>query len=130
MSKEELLIALLKSGQSHSKPYNKLENKECPDHFDPDYEGVWNVKDLFDEVNEDYYEPVITRTDFKGNYIQYRGRGDKYKKLSPEEYLDIIRPYLRDIINNHKALLGGFLEVIFMENEKFSEQFKLILLLL
>ena len=108
MSKEELLIALLKSGQSHS------------DDYDPDYEGVWNVKDLFDEVNEDYYEPVITRTDFKGNCTQYRGRGDKYKKLSPEEYLDIIRPYLRDIIDNHKALLEGFLEVIFMENEKFS----------
>ena len=120
MSKEELLIALLKSGQSHSKLYNKLENKEYPDHYDPDHEGVWNVKDLFDEVNEDYYEPVITRTDFKSNYTQYRGRGDKYKKLSLEEYLDIIRPYLRDIINNHKALLEGFLEVIFMENEKFS----------
>ena len=27
----------------------------------------------------------------------------KIKKLSPEEYLNMIRPYLRDIINDHKA---------------------------
>ena len=35
MSKEGLLIVLLK--------------KENPDHNDPDYEGIWNVKNLFDE---------------------------------------------------------------------------------
>ena len=36
------------------------------------------------------------------NYIEYSSRGDRYKNLSPEEYLDLIRPYLRDLINNHK----------------------------
>ena len=29
--------------------------------------------------------------------------GDKNKNLSIEEYIDIIRPYLRDIKNNHKT---------------------------
>ena len=28
---------------------------------------------------------------------------DKSKKLTIEEYFDIIRPYLSDIINNHKT---------------------------
>ena len=28
---------------------------------------------------------------------------DRYENLSPKEYLDLIRPYLRDLINNHKA---------------------------
>ena len=28
----------------------------------------------------------------------------KIKKLSPKEYLDMIKPYLRDMINDHKAL--------------------------
>ena len=28
--------------------------------------------------------------------------GDRYENLSPEEYLNIIRPYLRDLINDHK----------------------------
>ena len=36
------------------------------------------------------------------NYIEYSSRGDRYKNLSPEEYLDLIRPYLRDLRNNHK----------------------------
>ena len=29
-------------------------------------------------------------------------RGDRYENLSPKEYLKMIRPYLRDLINNHK----------------------------
>ena len=29
--------------------------------------------------------------------------GDKYKNLSVKEYIDVIRPYLSDIINHHKA---------------------------
>ena len=29
--------------------------------------------------------------------------GDKDKNLSIKEYIDVARPYLSDIINNHKA---------------------------
>ena len=29
--------------------------------------------------------------------------GDKDKNLSIKEYIDVVRPYLSDIINNHKA---------------------------
>ena len=29
-------------------------------------------------------------------------RGDRYKNLSPKEYLDMIGPYLRDLIDGHK----------------------------
>ena len=36
------------------------------------------------------------------NYIEYKGNGDENRILSVEEYLDIIRPYLRDIINDLK----------------------------
>ena len=35
--------------------------------------------------------------------MEYESRGDKDKNLSPEDYLDIIRPYLRNKINNHKV---------------------------
>ena len=38
------------------------------------------------------------------NYIKYRSEGDKDEKLSPEEYLDMIRPDLRDLINRHKPI--------------------------
>ena len=33
------------------------------------------------------------------------GNGDRYDNLSPEEYLDMIRPYLRDLINDHKPTM-------------------------
>ena len=33
----------------------------------------------------------------------YESRGDKDSKLAIYEYFDIIRPYLRDMIDNHKA---------------------------
>ena len=37
-----------------------------------------------------------------GNYIEYESKGDKDKNLAPKEYLNIIRPYLSDMINDHK----------------------------
>ena len=37
------------------------------------------------------------------NYIEYESRGNKDKNLSLEYYLSIITPYLRDMIDNHKA---------------------------
>ena len=29
-------------------------------------------------------------------------KGDRYENLSPKEYLNVIRPYSRDLINEHK----------------------------
>ena len=45
----------------------------------------------------------ITKGTFNNNYIQYERRGDKDKILTVNEYLDIIRLHLRDIINDHKT---------------------------
>ena len=64
------------------------------------------MENLFDQsTEEDYYKPIkiINSFDNKNNYIEYESRGDKNKSLSPEEYLDIFKPYLRDIINDHKT---------------------------
>ena len=52
---------------------------------------------------KDYYKPIKTKSAFNGNYIEYESKGDKDKNLSPKEYLDMIRPYLRDMINDHKT---------------------------
>ena len=35
--------------------------------------------------------------------MEYENRGDKDRNLSLKNYLNIIRPYLRDIIDNHKV---------------------------
>ena len=59
---------------------------------------------LFNEITkEDYYEPIEIKSAFDGNYIEYESRVDNNDNLSLEEYLNIIRPYLRDMIDNHKA---------------------------
>ena len=33
----------------------------------------------------------------------YESKGDKHKNLSLKGYFNIIRPFLRDLINNHKT---------------------------
>ena len=54
-------------------------------------------------IDEDYYEPIIVKTAFDGNYIQCESKGDKGKNLSIKIYLKMIKPYLSDLINNHKT---------------------------
>ena len=70
-----------------------------------EYIGIRDIKNLFNQsVDEDYYKPVKTKSAFNGNYIEYESNGDKDKNLSAKEYLNMIRPYLSDIINDHKTL--------------------------
>ena len=53
--------------------------------------------------DEDYYKPIITNSAFNNNYIRYESKGDKGKSLSIEKYLNMIKPYLNDIINDYKT---------------------------
>ena len=62
-----------------------------------------NVRDFFDLlIDEYYYKPIITKGAFNNNYVQYESKRDKRKNVSIETYLNMIRPYLSDIINYHK----------------------------
>ena len=68
--------------------------------------GTKSIRNLFDlPIDEDYYKPIITNSTFNSNYIQYESMGSKSKDkhLSAKKYLDKIKPYLSDMINNHKA---------------------------
>ena len=59
---------------------------------------------LFNELDEeDYYKPTEVKSAFDGSYMLYENKGDKDAKLSRDEYFDIIRPYLKDMIDVHKA---------------------------
>ena len=65
---------------------------------------IRDVKDLFYlSIDENYYKPIITNGAFNNNYIQHESKGNKDKILTTSEYLDMIRPYLIDIINDHKT---------------------------
>ena len=82
---------------------NRLEKHQYNDNGDLDYKGVRQIENLLDKINENYSKPIKTKGAFNNNYMEYESRGDEDKKLSPKDYLDIVRPYLRDIINNHKT---------------------------
>ena len=61
------------------------------------------IRTLFESDNEDYNEPIRTDTAFSSNYIEYKSNGDKEKRLSIEEYLNNIRTYFSNIIDDHKT---------------------------
>ena len=69
-----------------------------------EYNITHNIRNLFNKISKkDYYQPIEVKSALDGNYIQYKSRGDSDDNLSLVEYINIIRPYLRDVINNHKA---------------------------
>ena len=86
-----------------SAEYDDLDNCDDDDHAnDDEYRRIESIRRLF---NRNYYEPIRTDYGFGGNrtsYIEYTSRGDRYEHLSPEKYLDMIRPYLRGLINYYK----------------------------
>ena len=55
---------------------------------------------------KDYHEPKKTVSAFNSSNIRYESIGDKDKNLLIKEYIDIIRPYLSDIINNYQVQGG------------------------
>ena len=59
---------------------------------------------MVDNIDDDYYfKPILVESSFKENYKYYESIGDKGKSLSVEQYLDMIKPYLSDLINENKA---------------------------
>ena len=99
-----------KKGRYESKKtkkyFNKLEERIYKlntyyDYDDAKYRGIKDIKDLFDlSISEDYYKPIIVKSAFNNNYIQYESKRDKI--LTIEEYLSMTEPYLVDMINDYK----------------------------
>ena len=83
---------------------------EYYDDDDFEFKGIENVQDLFKILTIDQYltlileiiyKPTILKSGYNNNYIEYRSEGDKI--LTVEEYLALIEPYLRELINNYKS---------------------------
>ena len=66
------------------------------------YNITYGLNYLFNE-EEDYYEPTEIKSAFDDTYMLYESRGDNDAKLSLEDYFNIIRPYLKDNIENHNT---------------------------
>ena len=70
----------------------KINNNNTNDEF------IENIRDLFSILD---YEPLLIKTGFDNNYLEYMSNGNN--SLSFNEYLELIKPYLYDLINVYKA---------------------------
>ena len=52
-------------------------------------------------IDEDYYKPILVKSGYSSNYIQYESKGDKI--LTVKQYLGLIEPYLANMINGYKS---------------------------
>ena len=89
--------------------YDDLGNYDYNYDFadDDEYRKIGSIRTLFKEFDRDYYKPLRTDGGFGGrnnNYIEYTSKGDRYENVSPKEYLNMIRPYLRNLINEDKLI--------------------------
>ena len=73
----------------------KKENKATKDRT------IRDIKTLFEQQEEDFYKPVRVRNFWNNNYIEHESNSDRNKSLSVKEYLNEIKPYLRDMIINY-----------------------------
>ena len=62
-----------------------------------DFIGLEHVKDLYSILD---YKPILISTGFNNNYLEYGSDGNN--SLSFMEYLNLIKPYLEDLINDKK----------------------------
>ena len=53
--------------------------KKYYDYDDIEYQGIKDIGNLFDEINEDYYKPTKTKSTFNGKYIEYESKRNKVK---------------------------------------------------
>ena len=74
---------------------NKLD-KKINNNTNDDF--IENIRDLFSILD---YEPVLTKSGFDNNYLEHMSNGND--SLSLNEYLELIKPYLYDLINVYKA---------------------------
>ena len=75
---------------------NKLDKKINNNITNDDF--IENIRDLFSILD---YEPVLIKSGFDNNYLEYMSNGND--SLSFNEYLELIKPYLYDLINVYKA---------------------------
>ena len=98
------------------------DDNDDDDDDDAEYKEITDLELLFDEIDEnDYYKPILVESFYEDGYKEYESRGDMNKSLSIEEYLDKIIPYLKELIDNHKAIENSSQEWEFQLNAKIKK---------
>ena len=76
-----------------------MSKKLFDDHCKAENKSKDGIRRLFN-----VFKPKKTDDDVDGrrnNYIEYTNEKHDYNNLSPEEYLDVSRPYLKDLVNDY-----------------------------
>ena len=73
------------------------EKKETNDRLIKDI-TIRDIKTLFEQQQQDYYQRKRVSNFWNNNYIAYKSNGARNRNLSLDEYINKIEPYLRDII--------------------------------
>ena len=82
----------------------KLDKHQDSDNFE--HRGIKDVYGLFKlSIDKDYYKPILVKSGYNNNYIQYESKGDRI--LTLKEYLALIEQYLRELINIVKIKVDG-----------------------
>ena len=87
----------LKNSNKYLNELDEYNNNNNNNNNNNDDDFIENVRDLFNIVN---HEPILIKTGFNNNYLEYRS--ERNDSLSFEEYLNLIKPYLNDLINDKK----------------------------
>ena len=95
--RNHLYIIENKNEIEKSKEYLDELDKKIIELNELDDDFIENVRDLFNTLN---YEPILIKAGYDNNYLEHRSEGNN--SLSFEEYLDLIKPHLNDLINTHK----------------------------
>ena len=51
-------------------------------------------------IDKDHYKPILVKSGYNNNYIQYESKGDKI--LTFKEYLALIEKHLRELLSYYK----------------------------
>ena len=78
--------------------FNNKVDKKINNNNNTNADFIENIRDLFSILD---YEPLSIKTGFDKNYLEYMSNGNN--SLSFNEYLELIKPYLYDLINVYKA---------------------------
>ena len=102
-SKNKLLDSkkTIKYLDESGKKIAKLNKYYHDDNDGYEYKGIKNIQNLFKlSIDKDHYKPILVKSGYNDNYIQYENKGDKILIL--KEYLSLIEQYLTKLITYHK----------------------------
>ena len=78
-----------------------LKLEKYNDHDDYEYRGIKDIRNLFKLSNDkNYYKPLLVKSGYIGNYVQYESKGSNI--LTLKEYLALVENYLRKLIEEYK----------------------------